>query len=124
MKKSEREKLQKAKAAAKKAVEEKAAKKKTRGEVGEFGFGVNTIKHKFCASIASKPKTMKEVCAEEWNPEGRTHYGFFNELKKDKVVALNEDKKMYIIGSAADPANNKKPNSSKKKTAETKKAKK
>ena len=103
----ERSKMTKAKLRAKKAAEERAAKKKVRGATGEYGFGVNTINHKFCLSISKKAKTMKEICSEEWNPKERTHYGFFNKLKSQKLANRTKDAKMFMLGSKADPKNKK-----------------
>ena len=59
---------------------------------------------------------MAELADEEWNNKGRTHYGFFNELKAAGIAGRTDDKKMYIIGSKADPnAKSKKSKKSKKK---------
>ena len=103
LRKAESDKLREVKARAKKAAEEKAANRKVRGEVGDYGFGINTMKHKFCLSITKKAKTMTELCVEKWNPKGRTHYGFFNELKSSKIANRTKEGKLFIVGSPADP---------------------
>lgn len=104
MKSEEKSKLQKAKeqakAKAKKAAEEKA--KRSRGDVGPYGFGINTISHKLCVAISRKAKTMNELCSEGWNREGRTHYGFINNLIQKKVVGKTKDGKYFIKGSEAE----------------------
>lgn len=108
MTKDERKKLQEAKIRAKKAAEEKAAKKKTRGEVGEFGFGINTKMHLFCQSLSKAPKTMEQIKKEKWNDKGAKFNGRFNDLVKAGIAAKTKDGKMYIIGSIADPKKKKK----------------
>ena len=103
MKQAEKEKLQKAKARAKKAVEEKAAKKKTRGEAGEFGFGVNSKMHQFCLSLSKAPKTMEQIKKEKWNEKNAVFSNRFRQIKKMGIAGRTKDGKMYIIGSKADP---------------------
>ena len=122
MKKEERAKMEVAKAAAKKAAEETAAKKKVRGEVGEFGVGVNTVLHKFCEAISQKAMTMDEVRKAKWNEKGAKFNGRFAELKKNKVADRTKEGKMYIVGSPADPDGKPKAAPKKKAAAPKKKA--
>ena len=69
----EKEKLKKAKTRAKKKAEENRAKKKVRGEVGEFGYGVNTFNHRFCLAISRSAKTMAQIKEAKWNEKGFFH---------------------------------------------------
>ena len=108
LKKEERKKLEAAKARAKKAVEAKAAKKKTRGEAGEFGFGVNTKMHLFCLSISKAPKTMEQIQKEKWNEKNAVFNSRFRQLKKAGLADKTKDGKMFIVKSAANPNRKKK----------------
>lgn len=97
MKKLEREKLAKAKAQAKVKAQEAAAKKKTRGVVGEFGYGEKTLNHKFCAAISKKAMTMKQVKAAKWNDKGQSFYTCFSELRAKGIGKIDNDKKMSLV---------------------------
>ena len=101
----ERKALKEAKARAAKAAQEAREKKesKTRGEVGEYGFGINTVMHKFCDAIAQKALTMDEVQKADWNKKGAVFNSRFRKLVKAGIANKTKDGKMFVVGSKADP---------------------
>lgn len=108
MKKSEREKMLKAKASAKVKAEKAAANKKTRGVVGEFGYGEKTLNHKFCLAIQKKALTMKEVKAAKWNEKSQTFYTCLSEIRAKGLAKIDKDKRMSIKKKPAAKTNKKK----------------
>lgn len=114
MKKSERAKLQKVKARAKKAAEEAKTKKRSLGEIAEHGMRTNTIKYGLFTSLQKKAKTLKEACSESWNVNQKPQGGYAAEFIKAGIAAKLDDGRMFIIGSKADPNSEKKKKKKKK----------
>lgn len=105
MKADERKKLQEAKIRARKAVEEKQAARKVRGEPGEYGFSKESKMDLFCKAISKRPKTMDQIKAEAWNTKNAVFDSRFRQLINQGLAAKTKDGRMYIIGSKADPNN-------------------
>jgi len=131
MKSAERKKMEEAKARARKIAAKKAEEKesRTRGEIGEFGYGVNTKVHKFLAAIKAKPQTMKQIINAKWNKDKANFYGYLPGLLKAGVIEVSDKKVISLATKKApvkkltDPATKakKKKATTKKKKATTKK---
>lgn len=52
----------------------KETRRKSYGEMNEFGFRVGTNRDLFCKSLVAKPKTMIEIQREKWNVACETFY--------------------------------------------------
>lgn len=73
-----------------------AAARKDKAVRDEFGFIKGSTRAKFAASLARKPKTMKQIMKEKWNEKGQSQYNAWKALVGKGLGKMDGDK-MTII---------------------------